>query len=134
MPGAYLLTAGEGLNGDAALKASRSSTSGSFMLIESDTDGGAPPLVHGRKDEAMYVLDGEITVRVGEETFRAARGAFVFMPRGEEHEWDVIGDRAVVLIVASPAGLEEFLADFHAAPDWPARHEVAARYGLTFPR
>ena len=134
MARAYLLRAGEGLDGDPSLKASRASTTGSLTLIESDTDGGAPPHVHEREDEAMYVLDGEISVRCGANRWSAPRGAFVFMPRGEEHEWDVIGDRAVVLIVASPAGLEEFLAEFHSAPDWAARDAVAARFGLTFPR
>jgi quercetin dioxygenase-like cupin family protein len=134
MSRAYLLNAGEGLDGDTALKASRSSTGGAMTLIESDTDGGAPPHVHSREDEAMYALDGEITVRVGDQRFAAKRGAFVFMLRGEEHEWDVVGERAVVLILASPAGLEEFLAEFHAAQDWAGRDEVAARYGLEFPR
>jgi quercetin dioxygenase-like cupin family protein len=134
MSRAYLLNAEEGLDGDAGLKASRSSTGGALTLIESNTDGGAPPHVHQREDEAMYVLDGEITARVGDQQFRASRGGFLFMPRGEEHEWDVVSDRAVVLIVAAPAGLEEFLAEFHAAGDWVGRDEVAARYGLEFPR
>ena len=134
MARAYLLRAGEGLDGDASLKASRASTMGSLTLIESDTDGGAPPHVHEREDEAMYVLEGEISVRCGDDRWRASQGAFVFMPRGEEHEWDVVGDRAIVLIIASPGGLEEFLVEFHAAPDWAARDAVAARFGLTFPR
>jgi quercetin dioxygenase-like cupin family protein len=131
---AYLLNAGEGLNGDTSLKASRASTQGALTLIESDTDGGAPPHVHHREDEAMYVLEGEIKVRVDDQEFRATRGAFVFMPRGEEHAWDVVGDRAVVLILAAPGGLEEFLVEFHSAGDWAGRDEVAARYGLEFPR
>ena len=134
MSRAYLLNTGEGLDRDTSLKASRSSTSGALTLIESDTDGGAPPHVHTREDEAMYVLDGEITARVGGQEFRATRGSFVFMPRGEEHAWDVVGGRAVVLILAAPAGLEEFLAEFHAAGDRAGRDEVAARYGLEFPR
>lgn len=134
MARAYLLNAGEGLDGDPALKASRESTGGVLTVIESDTDGGAPAHVHRREDEAMYVLEGEITVRVGDQQFRAPRGAFVFMPRGEEHEWDVVGDRARVLILAAPAGLEEFLAAFHAAGDLATRDEVAAQYGLEFRR
>jgi quercetin dioxygenase-like cupin family protein len=134
MPRAYLLNAGEGLTGDTSLKASRVSTGGALTLIESDTDGGAPPHVHHREDEAMYILEGEITARAGDQQFRASRGGFLFMPRGEEHEWDVVGERALVLILAAPAGLEEFLAEFHAAPDWAGRDEVAARYGLEFPR
>jgi hypothetical protein len=71
---------------------------------------------------------------VADQQFRAGRQGFVFMPRGQEHDWDVVGDRAVVLIVATPAGLEEFLSEFHRAADWAERDLVAARYGLTFPR
>ena len=129
-----MLGAGEGLDGDAALKASRRSTLGSLTVIESDTDGGAPPHVHEREDEAMYVLEGEIVVHCGDDEFRAASRDFVFMPRGQTHAWDVVGDRAVVLILASPGGLEEFLAEFHAASDWTERDQVAAYHGLTFPR
>jgi hypothetical protein len=61
-------------------------------------------------------------------------GGFVFMPRGVVHDWDVEGETASVLILAAPGGLERFLDEFHAAGDWPARDEVAERYGLTFPR
>jgi mannose-6-phosphate isomerase-like protein (cupin superfamily) len=134
MAGAYMLVAGQGLDGDTSLKASRRSTLGSLTLIESDTNGGAPPHVHEREDEAMYVLEGEIVVHCGDEEFKAGPHAFVFMPRGLKHDWDVVGDRAVLLILASPAGLEEFLAQFHAASDWAERDRVAERHGLTFPR
>ena len=133
-PLGYLLPAGTGIGEDAALKASHASSGGALTLIESDTDGGAPPHVHTREDEAMYVLDGKIVAHVGSEVFRAGRGDFIFMPRNVQHDWDVVGDRARVLIIATPAGLEMFLEEFHAAPDWSARDEVAARHGLRFPR
>lgn len=130
----YLLRAGEGIKADSALKASAASSGGSLTFIDSQTDGGAPPHVHTREDEAMYVLDGAIVVRIGEEEFHAGVGDFVFMPRGVEHSWDVDGASARVLIVAAPGGLDRFLDEFHAAGDWPARDAVAERYGLTFPR
>jgi mannose-6-phosphate isomerase-like protein (cupin superfamily) len=130
----YALARGEGLGGHSALKISATSSGGSLSLIESHTDGGAPPHVHEREDEAMYVLEGRIVVHVGTEEFHVDEGGFVFMPRGILHDWDVEGDMARVLIMAAPGGLERFLGEFHAAADWPARDEVAARYGLTFPR
>ena len=130
----YVVTAGAGIGGDPALKASRTSTDGALTLIESDTDGGAPPHVHTREDEAMYVLDGDILAHVGSDAFRASAGDFIFMPRGVQHDWDVVGERARVLIIATPGGLETFLDEFHAAPDWDARDAVAARHGLSFPR
>jgi quercetin dioxygenase-like cupin family protein len=82
----------------------------------------------------MYVLDGSILVHCGGEEFRVGPRGFVFMPRGQLHDWDVVGDRAVVLIIAAPGGLEAFLDEFHAAADWNERDAVAARFGLRFPR
>ena len=65
----YVLHAGEGTTDDAGLKASRASTGGSFTLIESDADGGAPAHVE----------------------FVAGPRAFVFLPRGVRHDRDVRG-------------------------------------------
>ena len=87
----YAVSAGEGVDHDPALKASATSTGGAFTLIESRTDGGAPPHVHAREDEAMYVLDGRIVVHVGDDEFTVEAGGFVFMPRGVLHDWDVVG-------------------------------------------
>jgi quercetin dioxygenase-like cupin family protein len=130
----YALERDRGVDGDPGLKASHASTSGAFTLIESRTEGGAPPHIHEHEDEAMYVLEGRIVVHVGHEEYRVGGRGFVFMPRGVLHDWDVEDDEATVLILAAPAGPERFLREFHAAPDWPARDEVARRYGLTFPR
>lgn len=134
MPRGYALARGTGLEGDPSLKSSAASSGGALTLIESRTAGGAPPHVHEREDEAMYVLEGRIVVHVGDEEFQVSEGGFVFMPRGILHDWDVDGDPARVLIMAAPGGLERFLGEFHAAADWAARDGVAARYGLTFPR
>jgi mannose-6-phosphate isomerase-like protein (cupin superfamily) len=130
----YLLRAGEGIGDDSGLKASGASTGGSLTLMDSQTDGGAPPHVHTREDEAMYVIEGAIVAHVGAEEFHARTGDFVFMPRGVQHDWDVEGPAARVLIIATPGGLDRFLEEFHAAGDWQARDAVAERYGLDFPR
>ena len=130
----YLLRAGAGIGEDPGLKASAASTGGSLTLIDSETDGGAPPHVHTREDEAMYVLEGEIVVHVGDDEFHAGKGDFVFMPRDVLHDWDVEGAAARVLIIAAPGGLDRFLEDFHTAEDWAGRDAVAERFGLTFPR
>ena len=41
--------------------------------------------VHERLEETWYVLDGELEFRVGEETFKAASGACVFVPPHVPH-------------------------------------------------
>jgi quercetin dioxygenase-like cupin family protein len=130
----YALPPGAGVSGDASLKASAASTRGTLTVIESDTDGGAPSHVHTREDEAMYVLEGAIVAHVGTQELRADAGGFLFLPRGIRHDWDVVGDRARVLIITVPGGFESFLAAFHAARDWAERDAIAAQYGLTFPR
>jgi quercetin dioxygenase-like cupin family protein len=93
--------------------------------------------VHSRDDKFFYVMDGAITVRCGEELFEAGPRSFVFLPRGVPHEWDVIGEGvATVLILTVPAGLEEFLHEYHAAASTPndVKDRIAAKYGITFLR
>jgi len=130
----YLVLPGEGVAGfDASVKASRDSTGGNLSLIESHTRGGAPWHIHTREDEYFYVIEGTIVVHVGEETYEAPPGSFVFLPRGIPHAWDVSGDGvATLLMITVPAMLEEFLKEFHAASTREDRDNVAAKYGVEF--
>jgi mannose-6-phosphate isomerase-like protein (cupin superfamily) len=134
----YLLGPGQGVAGAGPeLKASRASTGGALTLIESRTEGGAPPHMHSREDECFYVVEGSISVRCGDEVFEAGPRSFVFLPRGIPHEWDVIGGGiATVLIITAPGGLEEFLHEYHAAGAQPAavKDQIAAKYGITWVR
>jgi quercetin dioxygenase-like cupin family protein len=130
----YVVHRGEGVTGDTSLKASKRSTGGAFTVIDSDTDGGAPPHIHEREDEAFYVITGHITVHCGGETLPAPEGSFVFLPRGIIHDWDVDGDRARVLILTAPGGFDEFFAEWVTAHDWPTRVAIGAKHGITFPR
>jgi len=130
----YLVLPGEGVAGfDASVKASGDSTGGNLSLIESHTRGGAPWHIHTREDEYFYVIEGTIVVHVGEETYQAPPGSFVFLPRGIPHAWDVSGDGvATLLMITVPAMLEEFLKEFHAASTREDRDKVAAKYGVEF--
>jgi hypothetical protein len=85
----------------------------------------------------MYVLEGTITVRCGEEVFEAGPRSFVFLPRGVPHAWDVGGAGiATVLIITAPAGFEGFLRDYHAAQAMPdeVKDRIAAQYGIAWVR
>jgi len=125
----YMVRSGEGVGSDAELKASAASTGGALTLMESRASGGAPPHVHSREDECMYVVEGSITVRCGDDTFTADPRSFFFLPRGVPHSWDVNGDEAVVLIITAPGGFEDFLREWHEA-EGEARNAVAARHGI----
>lgn len=129
---AYVLAAGAGVGGDSSLKAGVASTGGGLTLIESRTTGGAPLHVHTREDEYFYVLDGTISVQIGDQAFKAGARSFVFLPRNIPHAWDVVGSEATLLMMTVPAMLDTFLAEFHAADGKASRDAVAARYGVTF--
>ncbi len=111
---AVFLEPGEGrptwfLRNRMTVKATAATTGGAFALLESWIPPGfSPPMhIHHREDEAFYVLEGELTMRCGERTFRAAAGAFVFLPRDVPHTFVVEGDvPARMRTLLSPGGGE----------------------------
>ncbi len=60
----------------------------------------APPHLHRRDDEAWYVVEGTLRVRVGKEEVEASAGAAVFVPRGTPHTyWNPRQDPVRYLLV-----------------------------------
>ena len=111
----YIIPAGEGLanvwfkTGRLTVKAGGAETGSAFAQIETDDPrGGAPPMhVHHNEDETFYVLEGEVTVLVGDEQLDLSAGDFCFAPRDIPHTYVVRSERARMLTTLSPAGLEE---------------------------
>jgi quercetin dioxygenase-like cupin family protein len=98
-------------------------TGGQYALIESLSPKGAEPPrhVHSREDETFYVLEGEITFYIGEETYAAAPGAFVSAPRGVPHSYTFETDVIRMLVIVAPGGFEEFFRDPRfSEPAWAA--------------
>jgi quercetin dioxygenase-like cupin family protein len=111
----YRITSGEGIDsvwwksGRMTVKASGAETGNAFSQIETDDPRGTgPPLhLHHNEDETFYVLEGEVTVLVGEERFDLEAGDFLFGPRDIAHAYVVRSERARMLVTASPPGLEQ---------------------------
>ena len=111
----YRVPSGEGLadvwwmTGRLTVKASGAETGDAFaQFLTDDPRGTAPPLhVHHNEDEAFYVLDGEVTVLVGDERIDLRTGDYCFSPRGIPHTWIVRSERARMLVTVSPAGIEQ---------------------------
>ena len=99
----------------ATLKAVGGDTGGRLSVVESAPAPGAPGLPlhrHHRSDEALYILDGEVTVRAGDRMETLAAGSFVFIPRGTAHMfWNPGPAAARVLVIFAPAGVERFLEE-----------------------
>lgn len=96
-------------------------TGGAFFLAECAVapQGGPPPHIHHREDESIFVMDGTVTFQVDGTTLRASAGDLVYIPRGTVHGFQNTGaTRAKLLVLATPAGLENFFAEaFVPAPD-----------------
>ena len=112
---AFGLEAGEGearwwLGGLATIKATGKETDGHYTLVEVLEPEGEQPLhVHHREDEGFWVLEGEVTFEVGEETIKASPGSFLLGPKDVPHRYTVDSGPARMLFVLSPAGFEEFI-------------------------
>jgi quercetin dioxygenase-like cupin family protein len=90
--------------------ASGSDTNGNFALVEFLTAKGnePPPHVHEREDELYYVLEGEFEAHIGSETYQVTSGDCVFMPRGVPRALVEKSPRVRLLLLATPAGMENY--------------------------
>jgi quercetin dioxygenase-like cupin family protein len=90
------------------IKARAEDTGGALGLVDGSFHRGfGPPLhVHSRDDEAMYVLEGEIRFRQGDEELIAGPGTWVWQPHGIPHAFKVESERARALVIVTPGGFE----------------------------
>jgi hypothetical protein len=88
------------------------------------------------------VVDGRLALHQPGRRTEAERGAALFAERGVAHAYEVLGDTpARFLVVATPAGFEEFVAQIvrradglrlpePSEPDPETMAAVAQRYGI----
>ena len=82
---------------------------------------GPPPHIHEDADEAVYVLEGELEMGLGERKLIGAAGSVMLVPRGTLHSLANPGPKpARMLIILSPPGYEGF---------WREMAELRARLG-----
>lgn len=95
------------------IKARASDTGGALGVIEGTFYRGfGPPLhVHSREDEALYVLEGRIRFRLGDDEFVAGPGRWAWGPRGVPHAFKVESESARALVVVTPGGFEQMFEE-----------------------
>lgn len=117
---------------EIVIKATGEDTVGSFFLSESVLPPGfpgPPPHRHEKLHDMFYVLDGTLTLRVGDRTISASQGTFVCIPPGVVHTFKNASDEPVrVLNFNTPAGWEKYMRDLaEAARSGPLTPETMGR-------
>lgn len=130
---------GEQIGGPSSvtIKATSKDTAGSFYLGEvviAPGFAGPPPHTHERLHDMFYVLEGTLTMRIGEETVDLGAGSFVCVPPGVVHTFSNRSEEPVrFLNFNTPAGWENYMHDLAAALAYgsPTAEEIgriASRY------
>jgi quercetin dioxygenase-like cupin family protein len=85
---------------------------GRFALIEFVFPRHASPPRHTHpQDESYVVLDGRLTIEAGDQRFVLDAGGVAVVPMGVPHTFRVDSDGASVLVLSTPAGLEDMIRD-----------------------
>jgi quercetin dioxygenase-like cupin family protein len=103
------------------------------LIVTVPPDAGPPPHVHHLEEEQFYVLRGNVTFSVGEQTFEATTGDFIHIPRETIHSFRNGSSESILLATFSPAGIEGFFRgvgdpvnDRSSTP--PVTEETIARF------
>ncbi len=98
------------------------STANNFVIAEWQDAGGisaqprwiAPLHLHRSDDEAWYVLEGVLRVKVGNEDLELRAGSGALVPRGTPHTyWNPGPDRVRYLLIMT-SRIYQLIQDIHA--------------------
>lgn len=109
-----------------------------FMVMDVGYLTGPPLHVHEVQTDSFYVLEGTLTVQIGDEVIELQRGDFAAVPPGVPHTFDnTRKDQPPVKMcnVMTPGGLDAFIASVDKAQAWQdhARFQsIAEENGMTF--
>lgn len=115
-------------------------TGGAMSIVDSlsPLGSGPPRHIHHNEDETFVMITGTCKIWIeGIETI-AGPGESVFIPRGKEHTFKVIGDEpSRHLVILSPGGFEGFFQDMadqqcKIPEDMPAIEASATKHNMTF--
>jgi quercetin dioxygenase-like cupin family protein len=114
----------------ARIKLDGRQTNGRFGMFElALPHGAAPPLHSHPQDETLYVIEGTVVAWIVESELaadwlstcarRCGPGATIFAPAGTPHAFRVESDTARMLVLSTPAGIEEYVRALAEPARWP---------------
>ncbi|MCS7479395.1 cupin domain-containing protein [Umezawaea endophytica] len=101
------------LGGLLTIRMAGADSNGSIGVVEERALRGyaTPAHVHGREDETLFVIEGELEYSVDGRPGIATAGEAVFLPRGLAHNFRVVSAEAHFLVIITPGGFEEFFQE-----------------------
>jgi mannose-6-phosphate isomerase-like protein (cupin superfamily) len=108
-----------GEHSSTTIKATAEATGGLFFVAESIVEPGfpgPPPHVHDTIADSFYVLEGTLTVLVGDEQIELGPGGFACAPPGVRHTFANRSEEPVrFLNINAPGGFERYMRELAAA-------------------
>jgi quercetin dioxygenase-like cupin family protein len=94
--------------GTLAMLLDGEATNGQLMMGRFDVSKGeAPPYHrHTREDEIFMLIKGTALVWYDDQEYEVAEGGVVFLPKGVPHAYRITSDKADLLMINTPAGIE----------------------------
>lgn len=119
-------------------KLTAAQTGGAYYLCETilGPERGTPLHIHNFEDEVIYVLEGEIHIRLDNDKLQAPAGGVVHLPKKIPHAFqNPLSTPLRILVCAIPGGLENYFNEVEAALqagsfDNEVHLQISRKYGL----
>ena len=106
------------------------------MVVEVPPGGFVPPHLHGKEEEGYFVLEGELELRIGEDTHTLAVGDFGHVPPRTVHAYANASTAPVRFLAWTVGGpIDQFFEAMsqrvkQMPQDAAAMAEITARFGV----
>lgn len=113
-------------------------TDGAYYLFEFefDPESGNSLHVHQHEDEVVYVLEGAIEIRLGDQKLQAVTGGVAHLPKHIPHAlYNPLKTSSRYLGMAIPGGMENFFDELDRALeagtlDDATHRKISLKYGI----
>jgi len=119
-------------------KLTSAETGGAYSLfeVEFEPESGTLLHVHRYEDELVYVLRGQVEIRLATQRLHAVKGGVAYLPKNIPHAfYNPFKTPLKILVTTIPGGLEDYFDELEAAlaigpVDDELHNKISLRYGI----
>ena len=119
-------------------KLTSAETGGAYSLFEVEfgSESGTLLHVHRYEDELIYVLRGQVEIRLATQRLHAGKGGVAYLPKNIPHAfYNPFKTPLKILVTAIPGGLEDYFDEMEAAlaigpVDDELHNKISLKYGI----